>query len=507
MATTNLNRLPRQFQPLTSQYVKELEEDRNRNPFIEVNESIYLLARLAVVIFLVSMIYLGVTSRDAAPNMPLRLLVASLRLLVVTLPLWCKIKGIGILHPLYFLSALAFLKTLVPSLYLMANGVSFHGALPGSSPRQISMLQIQILGLSALSFACMYAGFFLNKGNGWTFVRFREKNAILFVGAVVALVVGSIALWWIMEMSGGLSYHLKNISRGRTKRIWVKDPTYASIYASFVPLILVPPVLWILKRKGAFYSPILWTLCIYAAASGYLVSGRRTSAITNVIAMLACWILHRKKLALGRVAIVAMLAFLSVGIIGEFRKSNWRRNQSLDFGAVTESSVNDSLAKSWEAISERKKGSAAYPIIAKVPEKEPFRYGAIYLSYFNRFIPRIIWPNKPNGVGVECAYVFYGRVEQGGIPPGGVGEAYWSAGVFGVVVVFFIWGFVLRCIANFFLKFHKSAPAVLLYLATLTKLGPSEPQFRAWLFLVVPAAMLLALAGIIQFRPAKRSSS
>ena len=235
-------------------------------------------------------------------------------------------------------------------------------------------------------------------------------------------------------------------------------------------------------------------------AAGYLVSGRRTGAITNIIALVACWIVRRRSLAVGRVVLIGLLAFLFIGMIGEFRRANRRLGKPVNFDAVTEASFTDAVTQSWVEIESRRESGAIYPIIAKVPDKVRYRYASIYLSYFNRFSPRLIWPNKPRGVGIECAYVFFGRRNSGGIPPGGIGEAYWSAGMVGVTVVYLFWGLILRCIGNFFVRFRGSSVATLLYLATLTKLGPSEPQFRAWLHLIVPALLILGCAGIVRIK-------
>lgn len=488
--------LPVHFSP-------SLRAQSNANPFIEVTDSIYMLARLSIFLYLIAAVFIGITSRDAAPNQGLRLLTLTISTLVTTLPLWFRIKGMGLLHPLYLLSALSFLKASLPGLAYSAIGLKFHGALPGASPNQISMLQIQVVALGAVSTVFMYLGYAATRGNRWTFIKFNQQDQRLILGSIAALIVGAVSLWLLMDLSGGFFEHLKNISRGQKARVWVKDGKYASIYGNLVLLVLVAPALWILMKKRSLYNPLLWLLCFNAVASGYLISGRRTAALTNVIALVACWVVRRRSLAVGRMVLIGLLVFLFVGLVGEFRRSNWHTSH-INYDALTESSFQQALARSWEEIESRRVGGAIYAIVSQVPKKHPYRYATIYLSYFNRFIPRLIWPNKPRGVGIECAYVFFGRVDSGGIPPGGLGEAYWSGGIFGIAIVFFIWGVLLRCIGNFYAKFHTSSVAVLLYLATLTKLGPSEPQFRAWLYLVVPAVAMLTLAGIVRFNSGRK---
>ena len=476
----------------------------DKNPFTEISDSVFLLARLSILLYIAAVFYIGISSRDVAPNQALRLLTLSVSTLITTFPLWCRIKGVGLLHPLYVLAALSFLKGSFPTLVSAAEGIKFHGAIPSASPRQVSMLQVQVMGIGAMATVFMYLGYIATRGNSWTFVKFKRNDRLLIFGSFAALFVGVTSLWMVMDLSGGFFDHLKNISRGQKARIWVKDPKFASIYGNLALLVLVAPALWLLMRKRSLYNPFFWLMCLNAAATGYLISGRRTAAVTNVIALVACWVVRRRSLAVGRMVLVGLMIFLFVGLVGEFRRSNWKRGSTINYDALTNTSFQDAMARSWEEIESRKVGGAVYAIVSQVPDKHPYRYGTIYLSYLNRFIPRLLWPNKPRGVGIECAYVFFGRVDSGGIPPGGIGEAYWSGGIFGVAIVFFIWGVLLRCIGNFYVKFRDAPVAILLYLATLTKLGPSEPQFRAWLYLVVPATALLGLAGIVRYKGGKR---
>jgi oligosaccharide repeat unit polymerase len=77
-----------------------------------------------------------------------------------------------------------------------------------------------------------------------------------------------------------------------------------------------------------------------------------------------------------------------------------------------------------------------------------YRYGGTYFTWIYAPIPRVLWKNKPIiSVGADIkqnVYGFYGG--EGGIPPGIIGEGYWNLGVFGVVLIMFLVGIIMKII-------------------------------------------------------------
>lgn len=484
------------------QIKQQLARSQYSNPFIEVSSSVRLMTRLAVALVIGAIWLVAFTSDYTAPYMIPRLLVATIYILVSALPLWYPIRGIGVVHPLFVIATLILAKSSFPGIGSYAIGMTAHGALPGLTVAPIAALHIEVLLLMTLASAMTYVGYFTTGGIKWKFVLFKDRRELSLYAGVACLIIGSISLYLLMQVSGGFFLHLKNIARGHSNKVWVGDADLASTYGTLTSLIVIPPALWILNSKRALLNPAFWALVFYAVTSGFLINGRRSAVLGIVLVIAACFILATKKVAIGRLAITGVLLFLSVGILGDYRRSNWRRGD-VTFEAFSDVQIDEAMAASLQEIQARKSGGAIYPIVAKVPSKVPYKYGSNYLAYFNRFIPRRFWPDKPRGIGIECAEAFYGRRNSGGIPPGALGEAYWSAGLLGIVVVFFGWGIALKSFGNFFERFRNSAFASLLYLVTVTRLGPSEPQFRAWLYLVVPAIAILTITGVVRFFPAR----
>lgn len=473
-----------------------LQAVSKENPFVDVSGSVYLLARMVIGMYILAMLIFAGNSREPAPYMSLRLLARTMEVLVATLPLWWRLPKIGIFHPLYILSALSFLKTHLPNIRIYAEGISYHPVL-SMTASEVSLLDIKIVALKILLTTCVYTGFFMTRGISWNFVKVVDRQGVRLFASVAAVIAGTVSLFLLMELSGGFFDHLKNISRGHANKVWVKDEELASMYAVLIPMMVLAPAFWILAGKHPYINPLFWAISAWSILGAYLVNGRRSATVMMILVLVACWILRRKSLAIGRLGIIGIVVFLMIGILGDFRKSNWR-GKDVNFESFTSTDFNTAFTKTVESLEARRQGGAVFPIVAKVPSQVPFLWGKNYFDYINRFIPRVIWKDKPRGIGISCAEVFYRRFEAGGIPPGGLGEAYWSGGVAGVIIVFLLWGMILRSIGNFFLKFHHSAIASVVYLATITRLGPSEQAFRGWLYLIAPTLMALYLLGVFR---------
>jgi len=476
------------------------DDAATQHPYIAISSSVMLLTRLSVLTVLVIVYVVAFTGyRYAAPFAPLRLLLLTVYIGTFTFPLWYRLKSVGLFHPLFVLSSMSFLTGLT-DISAWALGVDFHPRLVGMPRSAIALLDIKILGIKTLSWICIYIGFFSVRGIKWKAFRIQESNFVCIVLGALAVAISVFSLYQLVQFSGGFMEHMKNITRGYRGKVYVKDSDFISVYATLVPLIVVAPALMILRGKYTFVNPLFWSTSVLSVIFAFLVNGRRSAVVMVMLIQVACWVLRRRSVALGRLTIIGFVIFLSVGILGDYRRSNWNRNPNVTFESFTSTDFQSAFASTFTEIEARRRGGAVMPIVQYVPEKVPYMYGKNYLDYFNRFIPRFIWKDKPRGIGITCAEVFYRRYNQGGIPPGGIGEAWWSGGIIGVIAVFTLWGVFLKSIGNFFVQFKYSALASMVYLATVTRLGPSETQFRGWLYMVAPVIVLMLITGTIRLR-------
>jgi hypothetical protein len=78
---------------------------------------------------------------------------------------------------------------------------------------------------------------------------------------------------------------------------------------------------------------------------------------------------------------------------------------------------------------------------------QQYTYGTSYLTWLAEPIPQSMWPNKPSAsdIGAYVKGVIYQRaVEQGGYPPGMMGEAFINFGYPGLLFIPFMFGCLMR---------------------------------------------------------------
>jgi hypothetical protein len=457
--------------------------------FIRVPVSLTNLLRMYLLVFIGGFGCLTLLSTDAAPYTAERFTLSTVYILVATLPLWFGDQRIGLLHPLFVTSAMSLVRGITPNFTIFSLGFSKHVALPDLPADTISSIHLQVLTLQTLAVMCVYIGYACSRGNSWRAISFTEKKSLAYLAGGLTFSASIIATYLLVDLSGGIESHIKNITRGNSSKIWARDPEFASVYMSLVSLGVVAPTLIIIYKKRFHLNPIFWITAIAAIATGFLANGRRSGILLPILVMGSSWIMQRRSVPIIHTAAIVVGIFFSVGLIGEFRRSNWS-DGDVNYDAFANFDISRGLSLSLEEMQSRRQSSPIYAIVALVPSKVDYT-PSNYASYLYRFVPRLLWKDKPRGVGISCAEVFYGKYGSGGIPPGALGEAYWAGGLLGVVVVFTLWGSVLKSLSTFYLSFRRFWPASLIYLATVTILGPSEPQFRAWLFLILPTILAM----------------
>lgn len=90
-----------------------------------------------------------------------------------------------------------------------------------------------------------------------------------------------------------------------------------------------------------------------------------------------------------------------------------------------------------------------YSMVERFPESYNFMYGTTFLYMFVLFIPRRIWPGKPeNPVRdmIEHSLNRYARVS--GTAVANIGEFYANFGVLGVIIGMYLFGYGAKCLRN-----------------------------------------------------------
>jgi oligosaccharide repeat unit polymerase len=146
-------------------------------------------------------------------------------------------------------------------------------------------------------------------------------------------------------------------------------------------------------------------------------------------------------------------------------------------------------------------------IINSVPSKMDYRYGEMFYGWLAAPIPASAWPNKPmwadRGVFIN-QHIFGEKYGLSGIPPGLIGELYWSFGVAGTWIGMFLFGLLLRQIYSSFLPSADNPSSILIYtiIAThfiLFALGNDLGTGIVKTVLdLIPVVMILLLVGGVE---------
>lgn len=491
------------FQPISlPNAIPVVKNTEDKNPFVEIPAAQRQFITFCVSAYAILVCVLGLLEASRMSDRILLLMSSVFMIFVIAGPIIFSFRQSGFLHPLVITSAFVLLNTVLRQTDVLASGLQYHLGLPGYSAKSLTELVIFVNILTITAFLAKYAGYFCMGNLSFAAIKFNKKPNSLFVPLLILwFLLGILALFLLTQASGGLLYHLKNINRGDKHKVFVGDTSLLGTYAFFIQSTVIVPVLYAAFIKRGHKSITFFAMILFSAAMVYLTNGRRSALLAPIYLGIGVWIFKERKLPLVRIAIVGFGMFLFLAVGSLFRDANRSHSSQVNWDFLVGKSVSDLAEISMGELSDRSGNAAAiYPIIVHVPDRYPFNYFKSYLENVYRFIPRAIWPDKPQGIGIECAEKFYGRYNAGGIPPGQFGEAYWSMGIFGVIVAFFVFGMFLKLIGNHFLENPKSMGILSVYLLTALRLKPDQISFRIWIFTIVPLMVFLLATNLISLK-------
>ena len=474
---------------------------KTENPFVDITNAQRAFMTACVLAYVTMVCFIGLLDASRLTERILLLLSSAGYLLVVSAPLIFKFPASGFLHPLVITSAFALLNTILRKTDVLAQGLDFHYGLPGYSKSALSELVIFVNVLGIVGFLSKYAGYFCLGKVDFTAFKFNKKpNSLFFPLLMLWFLLGMVSLVLLINASGGVSYHLTNMNRGEAAKVFYGDTSLLGAYAFIIQSTVVVPVLYAAYSKKGHRTIMFFGMVAASAMMVYLTNGRRAAILAPTYLGIGVWIFKERKLPLVRIALIGfgMFIFLAVGIL--FRESN-RRGSQVNWDFMVGYSVTELAEISMGELTDRSGNAAAiYPIITNVPKRVPFNYFQSYFENLYRFIPRSIWPEKPEGIGQRCAEVFYGRVNMGGVPPGPFGESYWSLGIFGVIIVYFFFGMFLKLVGSVFSSNPKSLGILSIYLLTVLRFGPDQISFRIWIFTILPLLLFLFITNLVSLK-------
>ena len=250
-------------------------------------------------------------------------------------------------------------------------------------------------------------------------------------------------------------------------------------------------------RVTPYRLALMLALLAFGSVAPFFSSVRTTIILTVFSIIVFSYYYGKIKLRYVIAGLVAIGLFTSA--MGEIRAFNSRGITGTDFLDNTVGSGNG-----FDTIR-----SAA--IIQRVPERSPFLYGSSYLALPVFWVPRQLWPSKPEtGLGAWVKQQLFGipatsqlggprlcaPARRTGWPPGFVAEAYVNFGYAGIVIICLLIGMGMRWFYEVFRPYlGVSFLATTFYSLIVYKVGFDTPSLN--IAQGVVTGLLTALPGTI----------
>ena len=326
----------------------------------------------------------------------------------------------------------------------------------------------------------------------------------VFYWSIVFAILGSISAYFFIKSAGlDLSQGLAASSRkvyirhelgggetasgtGGLPRFMVKAAEVA-----FITMAAMLVVGMLRFKKTVKIAMLLFAIPVFLVP--FITSSR--SSIALVIIAVLILASYYNKVRTYHLAVGLIFISMVMVVMGQLRTANMTGVE------ITESPI-DTIIGSGNGLDFVRTAG----IISNIPEKSPHMYGTTYLSGLTFFIPRSLWPKKPDvalGPWVKEKVFGYPVPGNNGWPAGTIAEAYINFGALGIPLVMFLYGLFCRIFYNSFAKqLGKNLPLTILYSYIIWRFGVSTfglniaHGFSQTLILAIPMLIFLYLTKV-----------
>ena len=212
------------------------------------------------------------------------------------------------------------------------------------------------------------------------------------------------------------------------------------LFLGVIAHIMLPAYLYIFIISK---SKLIKIILFYLMAMTYIIRGFRFILVAVILAPIVLYYLRNKKRPrFFQVFVVLILLFIMIGVVG-IARTDIRNGLGIRRDAISTLSVESikNILINYFSIFKN-----YYGIIEAFPEKMGFTGGQQIILYtLIMFVPRAIWPGKPDPVNyqvVGTAISDYAR-KAGSAPPN-LAEFYHEFGFVGIIVCMFIFGILCK---------------------------------------------------------------
>lgn len=398
-------------------------------------------------------------------------LLANISIAVLTIyPLTKKVfLGVKVswFHPLIFMAWLnlffqivknpaVLFGPLIPSLQISYNHEVFEKFLESS----LRISEFELLIYKLIAMLCLYMGF---SAKQYT-CKIAQKNQISVKYLKYLFLIMISFLIYNIYVHGGIVSFLLRAALGRyTARIEVG---YLSIIVQVLPYLLFM-ILLHPKTRSNF---VLIIYCFVGCCLTFIITGSRSETFVTFLVFIIGFAIKRGNFPFIKMLVLVLIVAPSSTILSDIRRGDI---SSLDDYKISYAEIRE---KSLTENNSRKEIRPNEAVINHVPELLDFRYGATYVPVLAFFIPRSVWVDKPRSGGADAAaLIYYGKqtlkgYSGEGYPISGVVEAYWNFHLIGIILLFFIYGYILKLAAIIALNNNTNLVIQACYLLILMNL-------------------------------------
>lgn len=415
---------------------------------------------------------------------------------VLALPLFGRfLRTPGLFHPLFFYATFMGLRSLLEGdAVLGATGLEFHRAMPGMSRTELDLVAAQSFLLEAVSLVALYLGYGLLRKLRVTRLAQPSQPRRLAWAAVMWMMLPTVAVLILSIEAGGLGNLLLQRGIPSDQRIGAQIGGHWHYLAGVGTIV---PVVWLAFDRTAAKNPVFWAVALFATFLVFAATGSRSSAIWPFILIGLMWALRHRTIPYRSLCIAAAIAIVLVGLLGEFRASTRGADRlaDLEFEAEIWSSAQ---AGYQEMVRQSTTNNGQIAILGSVPGRVDYLFGQSYLSIPFVLVPGGIWPwDTPDAAGKLNATYIYGT-PLSGIPAKPVGEAFWNFSYAGVVMVFMLFGSVLRFAATVYQANSEHPLVIVIYLYTIMTLAPGSNEMYNFVHTLIPIAGFYAFVRLVE---------
>lgn len=421
---------------------------------------------------------------------------------------------LGILHPLIIAVVVWPFLSGLPRLIDSVGG--YAGVLSGQPvqpPAFIALAAAEVFsvwlsiaryhGVELAALLSVYAGFALFRPGVERRVRlFREVDSLKVRRALIAIIclnLGAVAVF--LQLRGGVVQHVFELAYGRYRALAGLGPFLALFDIGFLSMLL-----WTCLRPQDVRQPVYIVLLLVVGAQQFIVAGSRAAALLVFVLMGLGWALAVRRVPWKLAIMILPVAFLSIGALNLVRTAGVTGDTFAE--AIEDTTFTELASRSQEEFAAREAVSGSVPVVADGLRTTGLQWGYTYAGAAFALIPRAVWPDKPRGPGSLYAQAFLNEpVEGTAVPITPVAEAFWNFHLPGVILIFALYGLVLR---RAFELLHSNAEngfVIAVFVIVVTQFGVGTDQLVAIQQTVLTALLLVGLVAlfvpdIVRSRPA-----